>query len=95
MRIQHCSDFHGNKAWFDWLAESSSDNDLVCLTEGHLPQRSSGRMVPEHPAVDVQAALRVCPWSQSGPLSVYYTHSPVVASGLLLRLYHLRLTVSA
>jgi predicted phosphodiesterase len=36
MRILHCSDFHGYTEWFNWLAESSADYDLVCLTGDHL-----------------------------------------------------------
>lgn len=36
MRILHCSDFHGNKAWFDWLAQCAASYDLVCLTGDHI-----------------------------------------------------------
>ncbi|MBI2518160.1 MAG: metallophosphoesterase family protein [Opitutae bacterium] len=36
MRILHCSDFHGNKRWFDWLVDEAANYDLVCLTGDHL-----------------------------------------------------------
>lgn len=32
MRILHCSDFHANEIWFDWLVEQAPEYDLVCLT---------------------------------------------------------------
>lgn len=32
MRILHCTDFHGNGRWFDWLVRLSPGYDLVCLT---------------------------------------------------------------
>jgi predicted phosphodiesterase len=36
MRFLHCSDFHGNQRWFDWLAARAAKFDLVCLTGDHL-----------------------------------------------------------
>lgn len=36
MRLLHCSDFHGNKRWFDWLVDQSANHDLICLTGDHL-----------------------------------------------------------
>jgi len=36
MRLLHCSDFHGNARWFDWLVEAAVSFDLVCLTGDHL-----------------------------------------------------------
>jgi uncharacterized protein len=32
MRILHCSDFHANEVWFDWLVDHAQEYDLVCLT---------------------------------------------------------------
>ncbi len=36
MRILHCTDFHSNKAWFNWLVERSVGCSLVCLTGDYL-----------------------------------------------------------
>ena len=36
MRILHCTDFHGNRRWFDWLAARAAEYDLVCLTGDHI-----------------------------------------------------------
>jgi predicted phosphodiesterase len=36
MRVLHCTDFHGNTLWFDWLVDQSASYDLVCLTGDHL-----------------------------------------------------------
>jgi predicted phosphodiesterase len=32
MRILHCTDFHSNEVWFNWLVERSAGYSLVCLT---------------------------------------------------------------
>ncbi|RXK54385.1 hypothetical protein ESB00_00360 [Oleiharenicola lentus] len=32
MRILHCTDFHANAAWFQWLVAHSGEYSLVCLT---------------------------------------------------------------
>jgi len=55
MRILHCSDFHANKAWFDWLAETAADFDLACLTGDHLDLLDLHRI--EHQLRMVRAAL--------------------------------------
>ena len=36
MRILHCSDLHGNRAWFNWLVKAAGNYDLVCVTGDHL-----------------------------------------------------------
>lgn len=36
MLILHCSDFHGNQRWYDWLMNHAANYDLVCLTGDHL-----------------------------------------------------------
>lgn len=36
MQILHCTDFHANKAWFDWLVERSADYSLACVTGDFL-----------------------------------------------------------
>lgn len=64
MRILHCSDFHGNKAWFDWLAESAADFDLACLTGDHLDLLDLHRIEPQLHLV--KAAL----WRVVSPLAL-------------------------
>lgn len=32
MNILHCTDFHGNKRWFDWLTHASDRHDAICLS---------------------------------------------------------------
>ena len=32
MRILHCTDFHANTHWFDWLVDTAPTFDLVCFT---------------------------------------------------------------
>lgn len=50
MRILHCSDFHGHEPWFQWLAASSADYDLVCVTGDHLDLTDFG-------SIDTQIAM--------------------------------------
>lgn len=36
MRILHCTDFHANKAWFDWLVDRSTEYSVICVTGDFL-----------------------------------------------------------
>ncbi len=44
MRILHCTDFHGNRRWFDWLAARAAEYDLVCLTGDHIDPLDAQRI---------------------------------------------------
>lgn len=44
MRILHCTDFHCNEKWFEWLIRESVNFDLVCLT-GDLLDLSPDRQL--------------------------------------------------
>lgn len=59
MRILHCTDFHGNKAWFDWLAERAGDYDLTCLTGDHLDLLDLNRINAQLSMVSAELG-RVC-----------------------------------
>lgn len=56
MRMLHCSDFHANKAWFDWLVAHASEYDLVCLTGDMLDLVEIHRLTAQLRMV--KAALR-------------------------------------
>jgi len=47
MRLLHCSDFHGNRRWFDWLAQNAASYDLVCLAGDHLDLLEVRRLDPQ------------------------------------------------
>lgn len=52
MRILHCTDFHGNRHWFDWLADQAAGFDLVCLTGDHLDAFQTGRIKQQRQMVE-------------------------------------------